>query len=74
MSSKNQPKNTHCSGSKTRQLIAGEYNWSIQTLKRRLKKLQIDLPPGLVAPKWQKQIYEELGYPPSVSKKDYDDI
>lgn len=32
------------------------------------------LPQGLISPKWQKIIYEALGYPPGVSRSDYREV
>lgn len=49
---------------KTRQEIADEYAVSTKTLSRWLKKKNLDISSGLVTPKEQKQIYEELGEPP----------
>ena len=48
---------------KTRIQIANEYDVDYKTLMRRLKKHEIDLPPGLIYSKNQKKIYESLGYP-----------
>jgi hypothetical protein len=63
------------SGSKTRQQIAGEYGFrSVKTLRTKLLMLEIKLPPGLICPKWQKVIYEALGYPPGVLKSDYQEV
>ena len=62
------------SGCKTRQEIAAEYGWSVQTLRTKLKANNIFLPSGLITPKWQKIIYEELGYPASVAKSQYEDV
>lgn len=64
----------HQSGCKTRQQIADEYSFCEQTLRRKLRLHSIKLPRGLVTPKWQKVIYEALGYPPGVSKADYEHI
>ena len=65
---------TTCLGCKTRQQIAGEYGFCEQTLRRKLRLHSIKLPRGLVTPKWQKVIYEALGYPPGVSKTDYEHV
>jgi hypothetical protein len=59
------------SGSKTRQQIALEFNFSRSTFWRKLKEHGIELPGGLVCPKWQKVIYEKLGYPPGVQKEGF---
>ncbi len=60
------------SGSKTRQQIALEFDFSYLTLWRRLNDYEIDPPKGLIGPKWQKIIYEKLGYPPGVFRKDFE--
>lgn len=61
-------------GSLTRQQIAGKYQMSAQTLKTKIKQYSIDLPAGLISPKWQKEIFKALGYPPDVTKSDYEDV
>lgn len=61
-------------GCKTRQQIADEYGWSVQTLRGRLKDNKIDLPKGLISPLWQRMVYETLGYPPGVLKKEYIEV
>lgn len=61
-------------GCKTRQQIADEYGWSVQTLRARLKVNKIDLPKGLISPLWQRMIYEALGYPPGVLKREYIEV
>lgn len=48
---------------KTRQQLADEYNVHRNTFTRRLKKVGIDLPDGLVYPEEQERIYEKLGRP-----------
>ncbi|MBI1227710.1 MAG: hypothetical protein GC192_20925 [Bacteroidetes bacterium] len=58
------------SGSKTRQQIANEFSFSYPTFWRKIKSVGIDLPSGLICPKWQKLIYEALGYPPEVESLD----
>lgn len=47
-----------------RQQIADEYKTSPKTLRRWFKKYNIQVPPGNITPKYQKLIYETLGYPP----------
>jgi len=66
--------NSHHPGCKTRQQISDEYGWSVQTLRARLKDNKIDLPKGLVSPLWLKKIYEALGYPPGVLKREYIEV
>jgi len=56
-------------GSKTRQQIALEFGFSYPTFWRKLKEYGIDLPKGLICPRWQEIIYDKLGYPPGVSGK-----
>ena len=58
-------KEQNASPVKTRQEIANEYGITRHTLLAWLKKAHIKLPSGLVPPKYQKQIYEEFGYPKS---------
>lgn len=48
---------------KSRQQIAYEYDISVPTLMRQLKKLGIELPLGIITPKWQIIIYAALGEP-----------
>jgi hypothetical protein len=59
---------------KTRQQIADQYGFSRQTLWRKLRRHGIELPPGLICPKWQKLIYNTLGYPSGISYKDYEQV
>lgn len=59
---------------KTRQQIASEYGYSYSTLWRRLNKHGLDLSSGLISRRWQKMIYETLGYPDGISPNDYDDV
>ena len=59
---------------KTRQQIAEEFTTYPKTLIRWLKKQGVILPPCALTPKWQKLIYETLGYPPCVNKLDYENI
>lgn len=61
-------------GFKTRQQIAAEYEISSKTLGFKLKTKDILLPPGRVGLRWQKTIYEALGYPLCVSKNDYSGV
>lgn len=49
---------------KTRALIASEYQIDVRTLKRWLRLHNIELPPGALPPRYQKEIYEKLGVPP----------
>jgi hypothetical protein len=61
-------------GYKTRQEIADEYHIGIKPFMKKLAKEKIKLPPGRVSPKYQKRIYEALGYPPTVSEIDYENL
>jgi hypothetical protein len=45
---------------KTRKDIAKELNMHPITLYRKLKELNIQLPPGLLSPHWQKIIFDVL--------------
>ena len=49
--------------SKTRKEIAREYGIHPKTLRRWLKKAEIELPKGLVDPKHQYIIYQKFGDP-----------
>ena len=53
---------------KTRTQISDEYDINSKTLKRRLVRAGIELPPGNITPKYQKLIYETFGYPPKEDK------
>jgi transposase-like protein len=48
---------------KSCQEIAEEYGISPRTLSRWLQKAELDLPRGLVSPKFQEVIYEKFGRP-----------
>jgi hypothetical protein len=61
-------------GYKTRQNIADEYNISTKILKMKLEAKGLELPKGRVSLRWQKRIYETLGYPRCISKHDYENI
>ena len=50
---------------KTRQQLAAAYGLHRNTFMRRLKKAGVRLPPGLIYPKAQQEIYEALGAPAS---------
>jgi len=51
---------------KTRIGIATEYNIDVRTLKRWLLLHGLQLPPGAIPPKYQREIYQTLGPPPSL--------
>ncbi|MGB0863284.1 MAG: hypothetical protein ACPGXZ_10220 [Saprospiraceae bacterium] len=55
---------------KTRKQLALEYGISERTLRRYIKKLNIEIPSGNLTPKNQKIIYENLGYPNNILEKD----
>lgn len=61
MRTKNSPVATR--RSKSRQEIAEEYGISRRTLYRWIQRTDIQMPPGLIPPKVQEQIYEEFGDP-----------
>jgi hypothetical protein len=56
---------------KTRQEIAEEYGIDRKTLYRWLRRLNIELPKGLIFPSFQKVIYEELGTPHQLQFKEF---
>ncbi len=49
---------------KTRKQICAEYGIGDKAFARKLKYHNIELPPGVITPKYQKLIYEALGEPP----------
>lgn len=49
---------------KTRKQMSEEYGITEKTFARKLKHHQIELPSGVIMPKYQKLIYEALGEPP----------
>lgn len=59
---------------KTREQVAKEYGISTKTLSRKLAAKGIDLPKGLIFPRWQKLIYQQLGWPDSLDQAKYDSI
>ena len=60
---------------KTREDVAQEYNVSIKVLNAHIEKHHIEIPPyTLLFPKQQKEIYEKLGYPPSVDRSLYENV
>jgi transcriptional antiterminator len=63
---KNSEQNNEQSSSraKTRLEVAEEYGISRRTLRRRLKALNIQIPPGRITPADLKRIYRALGEPP----------
>lgn len=56
---------------KTRQQIAEEYGVSSKTLSRWLKNEGVELPSGLIKPKWQKIIYQRFGAPHNQNSMSY---
>ena len=48
---------------KTRKQIAIEYGISERTLRRYLKKFNIEIPTGHITPRYQELIYSTLGSP-----------
>ena len=61
-------------GFKTRQQIAVEYEITSKTLVSKLRNKGVELPVGRVGLRWQKTIYEALGYPLGISKYDYEGV
>jgi hypothetical protein len=53
---------------KTKQQMADEYGICIKTFDRLLRKKHIELDRGLIYPKDQLRIYNELGFPESIQK------
>jgi len=49
---------------KTREVLANEYQIDVRTLRRWLRRENIDPPPGPLTPKWQTFIYAAFGHPP----------
>jgi predicted transcriptional regulator len=47
---------------KTKKEIASEMDINLRTLQRKLKKLGLDIPRGLIFPEQQRLIYQELGW------------
>jgi hypothetical protein len=58
----------HNVGVKTKQQMADEYGVCRKTFNRLLQKKQIKLSRGLISPKDQLNIYNELGIPYSIQK------
>lgn len=57
---------------KTRQQLSAEFGWrSLQTFRTKLRQNGIELPSGSITLKWQKIIYDKLGYPPGITREDY---
>jgi len=47
--------------------------FTVKTLSRKLKQKEVVLTRGLLSPEQQEQIYNQLGYPPRVDPKDYEE-
>jgi len=58
----------HYGGVKTKQQMADEYGVCRKTFNKFLQKKQIKLDRGLISPKDQKVIYDELGEPDAIEK------
>ena len=54
----------------TREMIADEYGYSRELLRKEMKITGYEFPYTLT-PKWCKLIYEEFGYPEKVDPADY---
>ena len=62
---------------KTLSQIASEYGFLLRTFYNHLHRheiLRVNIKPGIQTPRFQKMIYETLGYPPSVNKAHYDNV
>jgi hypothetical protein len=57
---------SHKGGVKTKQQMADEYGVCRKTFNKLLRKKQIMLDRGLISPKDQKNIYDELGTPSGI--------
>ncbi len=57
---------------RTRREIANLLGMEEHTFARKLKENGITLPKGLVAPQWQKVIFDTFWYPPGYGRKDFD--
>jgi DNA-binding XRE family transcriptional regulator len=49
--------------SKTRKQMAREYGVSRRTFYNMLKEADLEIPRGLITPKYQKKIYQKFGKP-----------
>lgn len=56
----------------TRREIAHLLGMEEHTFARKLKNKGIELPKGLVAPQWQKAIFDAFWYPPAYRREDFD--
>jgi hypothetical protein len=52
---------------KTKEQIAMEMDINLKTLQRRLKRVGLSIPRGLIFPEQQALIYQELGWEKRVS-------
>jgi hypothetical protein len=62
---------------KTLTQIAKEFGVEQKTISAHIDKyedLKEEIKPGLQFPLHQKKIYDKLGYPPCVNKKDYEHV
>ena len=64
--------NTLIIKARTRQEIANILGISTDTLRRRLKEKEIDLPKRLVSPMNKKKIFDALWYPDGMIKEAFD--
>jgi hypothetical protein len=54
---------------KTREEMAREYGISVRTFRRWLIREHLDLPNGLIYPRWQAIIYDTFGLPKNMVKE-----
>ena len=60
---------------KTLSRMASEFGFTPKTLTRHIRRedrLKDEIKPGIQTPRKQKLIYDVLGYPPGVNRKDYE--
>ena len=60
MTTSNFSQNQQIVKAKTKEQIAEEMGMSLKTLQRRLKKVNLKIPRGLISPQKQTQIFERL--------------
>lgn len=56
------------SKAKTRKDVANEYGITPKTLNNKLKKAELNIPPGYLLPNTLKKIYQTLGVPAGIMK------
>ena len=71
---KNADRKRLLSTTKTKQQIIAELNMGKTTFYRRINASGLKLPNTLLNRKYQKLIYDEVGYPYGISWKDFEDV